>query len=244
MNASIVSFVIVAAHLALSALASAEEPHDATPVDATQARAVSLYEESVRAYQAGQFEEAARLVRAAHELAPKPVLIYNLARAYEKMGHAEEALENYKEYLREEANPPDKGAIEKTIVMLQKQVDEAELAKERQKQSQLDASHRRVGALVMAGVGLATVAVGTGLAALAANKHDAAQRPTTTGADTALDQSSAQTAATAANVCFAVGGAVAVGGVLWWILDRPSRGTTTAFVVSASPGGFSVRGLF
>src|SRR5688500_3941422 len=64
-------------------------------------RAVVLFEESERAYNAGEFAEAATLLRRAYELHPDPTLLFNLARALEGMGDLDGAIETYERYLAE-----------------------------------------------------------------------------------------------------------------------------------------------
>src|ERR1700722_2188717 len=88
------------------------------------AESTALYAESATAYKVGHFAEASRLLLRAYERSHAPVLLYNLARAYEGMGSLEDAASTYERYLAEEPNPPDRGAIQTRIVPLRKQIEE------------------------------------------------------------------------------------------------------------------------
>ncbi len=53
-----------------------------------QDRALALFELSGEKYRAGDFEGAVELLTEAYDLFPEPVILYNLARAYEGMGES------------------------------------------------------------------------------------------------------------------------------------------------------------
>jgi tetratricopeptide (TPR) repeat protein len=239
---------VLAIALALSpALALAAPPTAPPPTqEESSARAVELYEESARAYKAGEFDEAARLVFEAYTLSPRPVLLYNLARAHEKGGHVEEALREYRQYLSAEPESSDRGYIEKTIATLQQQLDVTLAAREGQARAEQASRSRRAAALVTAGVGVLTLGAGVTLGVVATGRHSDAASPTTSGKDAVADESSAQTFATAANVCFVGGGVLVAGGLLWALLDRRAAapGSNQGLVVTPTVGGLVMSGHF
>lgn len=63
-------------------------------------QALALFEQSDKAYKAGNFEEAAKLLREAYSLYPEPLLLYNLGRAQEGMGDSRGAVQSYEQYLQ------------------------------------------------------------------------------------------------------------------------------------------------
>ena len=77
--------------------ARAEETKPVTPE--LQAQADELIAEAVENYGARRYEEAIELFRKAHDMAPEPELIYNIARSYEKLLKSEEAVEWYERFL-------------------------------------------------------------------------------------------------------------------------------------------------
>lgn len=82
--------------LALAPLAPAHA-QDAARVE----RAQQLFAEGLRAYEAGRLDEAARLLREADGIVHSPELSFNIARVYERMGEAREAIRYFERYLRE-----------------------------------------------------------------------------------------------------------------------------------------------
>jgi len=78
--------------------------------DAADHRALQLYQEGEAAYTEGRYEAAVRAFTAAHRLSPRPLLLYNLANAYERLGRYAEAVDALAEYL------PDAPADERTVV--------------------------------------------------------------------------------------------------------------------------------
>ncbi|MCP3139052.1 tetratricopeptide repeat protein [Pyxidicoccus xibeiensis] len=61
--------------------------------------APALIKEGERLYQAGKYKEAAEALKKAHELAPNPKLIYNIAFALENAGELRDALSWYQQYV-------------------------------------------------------------------------------------------------------------------------------------------------
>lgn len=61
-------------------------------------RARLLFQEGVRAYEAGRLPEAAEKLVAAHRLTPLPELAFNLGRVFERMGDTEKAIRYFRLY--------------------------------------------------------------------------------------------------------------------------------------------------
>ena len=73
-----------------------------SPLEAQDtSRAAELFGQGVAAYEAGRFDEAARLLAEADRLTPSPELAFNLGRVYERMGDTINAIAMFRRYLRD-----------------------------------------------------------------------------------------------------------------------------------------------
>jgi tetratricopeptide (TPR) repeat protein len=111
-------------------------------------KALALFEKSDRAYKAGKFEDAAKLLREAYALHPEPILLYNLGRAQEGLGDTRGAIDSYEQYLAQAKQIQDRGAIERRIETLKAQLAEEEaragqLAEEEQRRKQAEAQRQK-----------------------------------------------------------------------------------------------------
>lgn len=61
-----------------------------------------LEAQAIEAYEAGDFDEAARLFEAAYEASGDPNILYNTGRVYEEAGKLEEAIEYYDRFIHAE----------------------------------------------------------------------------------------------------------------------------------------------
>lgn len=66
---------------------------------AADARALQLYEQGDEAYAAGRYQEAADAFAQAYRLSPRPLLLYNLANAYERLERYTDAIQMLRSYL-------------------------------------------------------------------------------------------------------------------------------------------------
>ena len=231
--------------------------------DADKQRALELFRDGAKAYDAGRFEKSVQLLRRAYQLDPAPVLLYNLARAYESMGAPEQAADNYKRFLQEEPNAQDRGAIEKRIEILEAQVRERAALKEQRRAEAARAAspsrpRRALGdeptespsALpwIVAGAGLVTLAVGGYFGLTAQSRQDeAVGDPDFVSATD--KQTEAEDLARTANILFIAGGVLSVSGVVWGVLDLAGSGgsgarESTSLSVSPGLGAIQVRGTF
>lgn len=205
------------------------------PSAANKARAAELFKKGADAYLHGDFAQAITILDEAYGLDPQPVLIYNKARAHEGLGHTDDAIKLYEQYLAEEPSSPDRGAIEQRLATLKKQQEERiAMEKERaavEKERAARAAeppppppHKRsVLPYVVAGVGVAGLAAGGIFGIMAKGKESDGEAERTQRA--AIDaRDSGSTLATVANISFIAGGALVVAGAVWWALDgAPKR---------------------
>jgi tetratricopeptide (TPR) repeat protein len=212
--------------LAVSLCFASSIAHAAPPSDDGK-RAVELFDQSAAAYDAGQFAKAAELLKEAYKLRPDPVLLYNLARAYEGMGALPDAVQAYSDFLAADPSAKDRGAIEARIATLRAQIDEqSRLQREaaaREHERQRETPHTSGASpipWIVAGVGGAGLLTGAVFGALSIARHNAANNDVQT--DYANDQSQARSFATAANIAFVAGGVLAAVGVTWGIVELGS----------------------
>lgn len=116
-------FALFISLLAATAAAQESNPAPASQVGATSLpageRANSLYRAGEASFRDKKFEQAARFFDEAYKLDPSPVLIYNLARAYEEAGQAARAAHYFGVYLaRQGDNAPDANEVREKIVRL------------------------------------------------------------------------------------------------------------------------------
>ena len=228
-----------------------------------QARGAELFNKGAEAYRRGEFQQAATLLLEAYGLDPQPVLLYNLARAYEGLGNLDAAIDTYTRYLEADPKAPDRGAIEQKVGTLKRQRDER-LALEKQRdaeraradEAKAKAERDRQAApapappperspspfpYVVAGVGVAGLAAGAVFGLMATSKHDDAAAATTAQQSAIDQQNSAKSLATISTISFIAGGALVAAGVAWWVIDRrssakPSSGSTQSLRVGLAPG--------
>jgi tetratricopeptide (TPR) repeat protein len=200
----------------------------AQPEPPEKQRALQLFAESDQHYKAGEFEQAADLLRQAYDLYPEPLLLYNLARALEGLGDVEGAITEYERYLASNATIDDRGAIERRVATLKAQVEAAKPHDTSvppptsppivMAPSTSDRPLPRRIPWFVAGGGAAVAGVGVVFGVMANSKHDAAvDEPVQ--AEAARLQSKAKTYATVSNVLLFGGGAIAIGGIVWGVLE-------------------------
>jgi tetratricopeptide (TPR) repeat protein len=211
--------------------------------------ALARFTESDARYKAGEFERAAELLREAYELYPEPILLYNLARALEGLGDVAGAVEHYQRFLASAESIEDRGAIERRVATLEAQLarqDEERRAAEAQRQREAEApaaqEPARWRALPWLTAGAGVVLVGTGAifgVRARALRDDAVSEPIQ--AEALRLEQSARSNATLANVMFGVGGAVAIGGLVWAVLEWRDRGGGDRVTrIRPVPGGIAL----
>lgn len=218
----------LAAALAL-AVATGAGPAEAQ--EKAEARAEKLFAESAELYREGKFAEAAQRLEEAHAISPEPVLLYNLARAYEGMGETDRALSAYRRYLEADPATRDRRSIETRIATLERQLEERRALEEKTRAAAEARDGGKPAAQparapspvpwIVAGVGALGVGAGAVLGVMSDGKRDDAEDPAAApnGQAAAELVGDAETLATGANIAFIAGGAVLVGGVVWGVID-------------------------
>ena len=86
--------------------------------------AKAAYRQGVEFFKNKQFADAIREFNKAYRLDPNPVLVFNMARAFEELKQYGSAIEYYRKYLEMSPNAPDRPTVEdsiRTLEILQKQ---------------------------------------------------------------------------------------------------------------------------
>ncbi len=183
-------------------------------------KAKVLYEEGVGAFQEQDYGTALQRFERAYMLDPSPVLLYNLARAHEEMGHAREAAEHFQMYLDRDPGASDRAEVEGRIHALRASEGGP-------------GSYRPWAWGCLAGAVASTAAgVALGIAVGDAESEHADAR---TGAAKARTAEDAERYALWTNVSFAAAGVLAAAGLTLFVLEPggPIR-------VQGTPAGASV----
>ena len=191
---------------------------------------VERFERAQQLYREGLFSESAELLRELIALKAEPVLYYNLARAYDSDGKLAEAIDSYLRFIELAPEVKDRGAIEKRIETLRRQLDERARLARGSREAKADQSapapavDEGTAAVpwVLLAVGAATLIVGVVLGGLSVSRSsDAADATIHADASAALDE--ARDFALGANISFAAGGVIAAAGATWLVVDAASK---------------------
>jgi tetratricopeptide (TPR) repeat protein len=101
----------------LTNLALASVAHAQTEPSDQEARA--RFQSGHYAYESGRFEEALRDFERAYELSQRPLIVYNIGLAYERLDRLSEAIRSFRMFLRLMPNAPNRGEVESRIMMLE-----------------------------------------------------------------------------------------------------------------------------
>ena len=222
-----------------------------TPAERKQAQKIAA--EATRAFKAGDFEHAAKLVRDAYALDPAPTLLYNLARALEAADDEEGAVEAYERYLREDPDSENRGAVEQRIETLKAKLREEAVAQQPATPAPTPkptpppprdtgaASSPGVVPFVLMGAGGAGLVAGSVLGLMANSAKSRAEDPATSGVDTLDERDRARSLGTYSTVGFVAGGVLLASGVTWWMLSPSEK---QAVGVRLSPTRVSIVSSF
>ncbi len=215
---------------------------DSEAVDAAEeseedkAAAVEKFRRAQELYRDGQFDEAIPLLLELRAVRREPVLLYNLARAYEGQGELQKARDAYRQYLREAPDAGDRGAIEKRLRTIDEQLEQLKRRPDPAPPPEDDPLPIAL-SLTMVSVGVAALGVGMGLGLLSGSTADDAEiEPSQVEAKSLHDDATTQ--ATAANVLFVVGGVLVAAGATWLIVELAVSDDVR---VSLWPGGVAGR---
>jgi tetratricopeptide (TPR) repeat protein len=225
------------------ALSSRIPTTSAQPDPPEKVRALELFAQSDELYKQGQFEQAADLLREAYDLYPEPLLLYNLARALEGVGDVDGAITQYERYLATATTIDDRGAIERRVATLKAQRAAAQTVTTEPtpptsppidtSPSTEPTSGPRKLPWIIAGGGALVAGTGVVFGFMAKSKHDAAvDEPVQAEAERL--QNKAESYATISNVLLIGGGAIAIGGIVWGVIELRKSGHREP-IVTAKP---------
>jgi tetratricopeptide (TPR) repeat protein len=86
----------------------------------TSPEAQARYEAGVAAYEEGRYREAVERFKEADQLAPSPLLSFNIAKVYERMADNRSALAWYRDYLRRLPAAGNRAAVRERIDVLER----------------------------------------------------------------------------------------------------------------------------
>lgn len=172
----LISSLFVAA-LGLAVLASS---HASAQASADQ-RARELYLQGDRHYSEGRYELAVTAFQESYALSGRPLLLYNLANAYERLGRHVEALDALRRY-QPHASPDEQLTLSSRIAALEARIAQqmAQEAQARPEPSPEPVEESRDSSLMVAGLataggGVALLVVGTVMGVLALDARSEAQ---------------------------------------------------------------------
>jgi len=216
-----------------------------------RAEALDLFERGVALYGEGNFQAAAELMEEAYELHPEPILLYNLGRAYGDLGEHQKAINAYRSFLEQEPEAEDREVIEQRIESFERELErrreEERLREEAERNASVpEEASPSVAPWVIAGTGLVTVGVGAVLGVMSGSARSSAEEAGS-HESAAEDLRRAEDFATVANVSLAVGGAVALLGIVWGVVDVMGTGSTESeegVALRIGPASLSMEGRF
>lgn len=97
----------------------------AAPVPDATAQAKKVFGEGQKLYTQGKYQQALARFEEAYALKPLPLLRYNVARCHERLGAPAPALRAYRDFLRLSPKAPEREAVSKAMVELQKQLHDS-----------------------------------------------------------------------------------------------------------------------
>ena len=111
-------------------------------------RAIELFDNGATLYEEGQYEEAILAWEESYRISGEPLLVFNIANAYERVGGLENlriALGNFNQY-RAYAPSDERDTLERRIRNLEARIEDLEAA-ENERQTEIEAERLRAEAL-------------------------------------------------------------------------------------------------
>lgn len=196
--------------------------------------------DALQLYRNGDVDGAIERLLQARELFEQPTIVFNLARAYEARGDLELATATFADYLRLAPEAVDRGAVQARLDALESQIaeqreaerdrDEARRAEQRARQAEAAEAARadaigqrlRPGPWILGAIAVAGLGTATAFAILARGEvRDVDPVASNEEAQQQLHQ--ARQYALGANVAYAIGGAIALGSLIWGIVNGRQR---------------------
>jgi tetratricopeptide (TPR) repeat protein len=181
--------------------------------DATQ-----MFDRAEQLYRDGRYHDAIELLRALQLEHPDPLLDYNIGRAHESAGEAEAAIDAYQRYLDATKDAIDRADVEARIARLRASIVPAPASPPSEPVTPIVVAPPKpiVAPWVLAGLGGVGLGVGAALGGVARSRRsDAVREPIHAEAAARIDE--ARRFALAANITFAIAGAVVSAGLAWGI---------------------------
>jgi tetratricopeptide (TPR) repeat protein len=194
------------------------------------------FRKGTAAFKEGRHAEAAQEFEAAYRIVGDPVLLFNIGQAYEKAGQISRAIVNYEAYVQRAKTADDLAEVQAKVAQLKAQQaaasNRATVAATRTDTStSAPGNGLRIAGGVIGGAGVAALVAGIVLGTQAQSKasslKEASQAPGTSFSSVVGLQSQGQTYANAAYALYGVGSALAVTGVVLFIVDARQRRRTS-----------------
>lgn len=217
-----------------------EEEAEAPASDGRDREARMLFEAGQTAFEDGRFSNALDYFERAYELTARPELLYNVGVSAERLRMDERAVSALRQYLEEAPNVENRSSIESRIAILER-------SQSAPAETEADATSPGPGASpwILVGVG-AAIAIAGGALVGAAMGHRNRVENSEAGSSWSEVEASAGQVAPLSGIGFAtlgLGGAMVVGGLLWWGLASRSPDEEDT-QVSFGFGSVAVRGSF
>jgi tetratricopeptide (TPR) repeat protein len=145
----------------------------------------ALFAEGRLAFGEGRFEDAAEAFARAHELSPRPELLYNLAFSLDRLRRDHEALETYRAYLDADPNTTNRSSVNARIAAIEEAIEERR-AEEAEAAERARSEARDEGGTpwwLWAGIGAVVVAAVLVVVIVAASGEDLQRSPPVAGDD-------------------------------------------------------------
>lgn len=269
MRMSACGLVLALGVLPASSMAQSPAEGSASADPAADTRAKELYDKGDRFYAEGRYEKAVEAFREAYALSKRPLLQFNLANAYERLGRYDDAVASLRAY-QPHATEQERDTIAKRIDALELRAREQSAENKAaavappatssaqppptvpQPEVPVDPPSRPIAGYVLLGTGAAFLAAGAVLAIVSASAKSDAEDQCAGGfcpveAEDALDRQ--RTFAIMADVGFGVGALGVGAGLLAIALHDPAPSKRTgAPTIRISPSktgaGVSLGGRF
>lgn len=229
--------LIMAVFLLLCALSTSAHAED--DPEGRQQRAKTMWEEGVRRYDLGKFDEAIELFLRAYETWPYEPILFNLCQAHRQKADYKKASFYCRAFLRNSPNASNRDIVEELILEMDQRLEEQEATNEKPPEG----VERPPGGYVASGApGVDRplrpwkwVALGLGVAAVAGGATLIAihEDPLDENGDQNPNVSNTRPA----GIAVAIGGAALIGtGLVLWILDSRAAKRGSRFAVAPTPG--------
>jgi tetratricopeptide (TPR) repeat protein len=119
--------VVVLAILGLTTTVAAQPKEAAQTTDKLNAEAKQHFRQGLDLYQRGRYQDAITEFNAAYRAKPHGFILYNLAQCHEKLGDFAVSLRNYREYLRQVPDAPDRSQIVQVMAKLERRLGEKKI---------------------------------------------------------------------------------------------------------------------